>query len=65
MTNEGTLDRLIRIVVGISLLSLTVLGPGTAWGLAGILPLLTGVLGFCPLYLPFGIDTRPRRPSRA
>jgi hypothetical protein len=57
MTNEGTLDRAIRVVVGLVLLSLVFVGPATPWGLVGLVPLLTGVVGFCPLYRIVGIDT--------
>lgn len=64
MTNEGTVDRAVRVVVGVVLLSLTVVGPRTGWGLVGLAPLLTGLTGFCPLYRPFGIDTRGTMPRR-
>lgn len=57
--NEGNWDRAVRMVVGVGLLSLTVLGPQTPWGLIGIVPLLTGVLGVCPLYSLFGMSTCP------
>jgi hypothetical protein len=57
MTNEGTADRVIRVVIGIALLSLTVLGPKTPWGYVGIVPLATGILGFCPLYRIIGVNT--------
>ncbi len=57
MTNEGTVDRTIRVVIGIALLSLTVVGPRSAWGLVGLVPLLTGVVGFCPLYRVVGVPT--------
>lgn len=57
--NEGTLDRTIRIVVGIALLSLTLVGPRTMLGLVGVVPLLTGLVGFCPLYAVFGVRTCP------
>ncbi len=57
--NVGGADRAIRIVVGLGLLSLLFLLPGgMRWlGLIGLVPLLTAALGFCPLYLPFGIRT--------
>jgi hypothetical protein len=58
MTNEGTVDRAIRIAVGLGLLSLAVVGPKTMWGLVGVVPLLTGVVGFCPGYRLLGISTR-------
>jgi hypothetical protein len=59
MMNEGTLDRTIRIVLGLSLLSLVFVGPRSMIGLVGAVPLLTGVVGFCPLYRIFGIRTCP------
>jgi hypothetical protein len=64
-TNEGALDRSIRIVVGLALLSLTVVGPQTLLGLFGLVPLLTGIVGFCPLYRVFEIRTcaLPARPE--
>ena len=60
-TNEGALDRALRIVVGLGLLSLTVVGPRTLWGLIGFLPLVTGAVGFCPLYAILGITTCPTK----
>jgi hypothetical protein len=59
MKNEGTLDRAVRIVLGVALLSLTVVGPHSMLGLAGVVPLATGLLGFCPLYRLVGINTCP------
>jgi len=59
--NEGTADRTLRVLLGIVLLSLTFVGPRTPWGLIGLVPLLTGLLGICPLYSLFGISTCPMR----
>ncbi len=59
MINEGTLDRAIRVVAGLAILSLTVVGPHTLWALFGAGPLLTGLVGFCPLYRVLGIRTCP------
>lgn len=56
-TNEASWDRILRIAVGIVLLSLTLVGPRTSWGLIGLLPVATGLWGFCPLYRVFGIST--------
>jgi hypothetical protein len=64
MTNEGTLDRAIRVVIGIALLSLTLVGPRTPWGLVGIIPLATGAVGFCPLYRLLGINTCRTAPKQ-
>lgn len=57
MTNAGTIDRLIRVVLGAALLSLTVVGPKSLYGLIGIIPLVTGIVGFCPLYRLVGVNT--------
>jgi len=57
--NEGTLDRAVRVVIGAVLLSLVFVGPQTLWGLVGIAPLLTGIVGFCPGYKLFGLSTCP------
>jgi hypothetical protein len=61
--NEGALDRAVRVVAGLALLSLTVLGPRSMWGLVGLVPLATGLFGFCPAYALFGINTckEPRK----
>jgi hypothetical protein len=58
--NEGIVERVIRIAAGLVLLSLTVIGPRTPWGLLGLIPLLTGIVGFCPLYRILGMKTCPR-----
>lgn len=55
--NEGTLDRIVRVIVGLGLLSLVFVGPQTMLGLVGLVPLLTGAFGFCPLYKVFGFNT--------
>jgi hypothetical protein len=60
-TNEGKIDRGLRVVVGLGLLSLVFIGPQTMWGLVGLVPLLTGAVGFCPLYKVFGLSTCPMK----
>lgn len=57
--NVGGADRAVRVVIGLALLSLIWLLHGNVrWvGLIGLVPLLTAAMGFCPLYLPFGIRT--------
>lgn len=57
--NEGKIDRILRIIVGIGIISLVFVGPQTAWGWVGLVPLFTGVIGFCPLYKVFGFNTCP------
>jgi hypothetical protein len=56
-SNEGALDRILRVVVGLGLLSLAFIGPKTPWGYVGLVPLLTGAIGMCPLYSLIGINT--------
>lgn len=55
--NEGTIDRILRIIVGFALLSIVVVGPQTPWGYVGLIPLITGLIGYCPLYSILGICT--------
>ncbi len=57
MINEGTIDRAVRIVLGLGLLSLTFTGPQSPLGFIGLVPLATGLVGFCPLYRLVGINT--------
>jgi hypothetical protein len=57
--NESSLDRVIRVVIGVMLLSLVFVGPKTLWGLIGVVPVLTGLAGFCPLYRVIGLRTCP------
>jgi len=59
--NEGTIDRALRILVGLVLLSLVFIGPQTPWGWVGLVPLLTGLVGFCPLYRMLGMNTCPMK----
>lgn len=60
--NVGTADRVVRVLGGLALLSLVLVLEGNArwWGVAGLLPLATGLAGWCALYKPFGIDTSRR-----
>ncbi|MFI4940630.1 MAG: DUF2892 domain-containing protein [Burkholderiales bacterium] len=55
--NVGTIDRVIRILVGLGLIAATLSGAIGIWGWLGIIPLATGVFRFCPAYLPFGLST--------
>lgn len=59
MINEGTLDRGIRVILGLAVLSLAFIGPQTPLGYLGAVPLLTGLIGFCPVYRLFGLSTCP------
>lgn len=61
MKNEGSIDRALRIAVGLGLLSLVFVGPQTPYGFIGLIPLLTGAMGWCPLYSIFGFNTCPMK----
>jgi len=56
-TNEGTIDRVLRVIVGLALIAIVFVGPQTPWGWIGLVPLLTGIVGTCPLYTILGIRT--------
>ena len=58
--NVGNLDRSMRIVVGITLLVLSGSGVIGPWGYLGIVPLVTGIAAFCPLYALLGVRTTSR-----
>lgn len=59
--NIGNPDRAIRIVVGLGLITATLTGVIGAWGWLGLLPLATGLFGFCPAYRLFGASTCPMK----
>ena len=59
--NVGTIDRVLRIALGLALIGASWLGHIGMWGWIGLLPLATGVFRFCPAYWPFGLSTCPRR----
>lgn len=62
-TNEHNIERAVRVLLGIGLLSLVFVGPKTLWGLIGIIPLATGLIGSCPLYTVLGMSTCPMKKS--
>lgn len=55
--NVGGIDRILRIIVGLVLIGLAATQTVGVWGYIGVVPLLTGLIGWCPAYLPFGIKT--------
>lgn len=55
--NEGVIDRILRTVLGMILLSLVFWGPQTAWGYVGLIPFVTGLFGYCPVYTLLGVNT--------
>jgi hypothetical protein len=56
--NVGGIDRILRIVVGAGLVAATVMGMLPVWGYIGAIPLVTGLVGFCPLYPMLGVSTK-------
>lgn len=56
-TNEGTIDRALRVIAGLLLIGLSVAGVIGPWGYIGIVPVLTGAVGMCPLYSLLGVNT--------
>jgi hypothetical protein len=61
--NMGTIDKGLRIIVGLVLLSLVFVGPQTPWGWLGLVPLATALINWCPLYTLFGIATCAPKPA--
>jgi len=59
--NEGTVDRIVRVIAGLAILSLAFIGPKTAWGYVGLIPIATGLVGYCPAYSLLGINTCPAK----
>lgn len=55
--NVGSIDRILRALVGLAAISLVFVGPQTAWGWLGLVPLATAVVGWCPPYAMLGIST--------
>jgi len=57
MKNVGGIDKILRIVAGLILISMVFIGPQTVWGWVGIVPLITGLFNFCPAYTLLGFNT--------
>ena len=60
--NVGGIDKILRIVVGLALIAFALVGPETGynvWGFIGIVPLITGLVGWCPAYPLLGLSTCP------
>ncbi len=56
-SNIGTIDRNLRLLLGVGLLSMVFIGPQTPWGLLGLIPLVTGLARFCPAYRIAGVSS--------
>lgn len=61
--NEHNVERVVRVILGVVVLSLAFVGPKTPWGYLGIIPIATGLLGSCPLYTLLGVSTCPLNES--
>jgi len=61
--NVGTIDRVLRIVIGVAVMALGIYHQAW-WGVLGIIPLFTASVRSCPLYLPFGISTAPKEEKK-
>lgn len=59
--NVNSIERVVRVIVGLLLLALVFVGPRTAWGYLGLVPLVTGAVGYCPLYHLLGVSTNRAR----
>lgn len=58
---EHPVERVLRVLVGLGVVSLAFVGPKTPWAWLGLIPILTGATGLCPLYTVLGISTCPRK----
>lgn len=63
--NEGKIDRFLRVILGIGISSLAFWGPQTPWAYLGLIPLLTGIIGYCPLYAIIGVNTCSFRSTKS
>jgi hypothetical protein len=59
--NVGGLDKVIRIIIGLILVALVFIGPKTAWGWLGLIPLATGIFNFCPVYALLKLSTARKK----
>lgn len=62
VVTEHPAERVLRVLVGLGAISLVFVGPKSPWGWLGLIPVLTGATGLCPLYTVLGISTCPRKP---
>ncbi|MCC4116418.1 DUF2892 domain-containing protein [Aromatoleum toluclasticum] len=59
--NVGGIDKILRIAAGLVLIALAIMGVGTPWTWIGVVPLATGLMGWCPAYSIFGLNTCPMK----
>lgn len=55
--NNGSIERAVRIIMGLGIVSLAFWGPQSQWAYLGFIPLVTGLIGWCPMYAIFGFST--------
>ncbi|MBL8443406.1 MAG: DUF2892 domain-containing protein [Zoogloeaceae bacterium] len=58
-SNVGGMDKIVRIVAGLVLIALAIMGIGAPWTYIGVVPLVTGLMGWCPAYTLLGMNTCP------
>ncbi|MCB0342005.1 MAG: DUF2892 domain-containing protein [Pseudobdellovibrionaceae bacterium] len=63
--NIHPIERIVRVVAGLALISMAFIGPQNLWFLLGLVPLATGLMGWCPPYALLGISTCPSKGSGA
>lgn len=63
-TNQGRIDRALRLMAGLALIGLAATGTVGAWAWIGVVPLATGLIGWCPAYTMLGINTCPAKTSK-
>jgi hypothetical protein len=63
-TNEGSIDRAVRILAGLVLIGLAASGTVGVWGWIGVVPLATGLIGWCPAYALLGVNTCPMKSTK-
>jgi len=61
VVTEHPIERVLRVLVGLGIIALVFVGPKTAWAWLGIIPVITGSTGLCPLYTVLGISTCPKK----
>jgi len=59
--NVGGIDKILRIITGLVLITLVFVGPKTPWGWIGVIVLATGLFNFCPVYIPFKLSTKKNK----
>ncbi len=57
VVTEHPIERVVRVIIGLAIISLVFIGPKTPWGWLGVIPVLTGSTGLCPLYTILGVST--------